>query len=232
MAEIIGELQELRELLATELGQNRIDPSLLSVVRAERDSLREALEAEKKRSGESVKKMDRLNHELMESRRQCELLQERIEGLQSQVSEKEILQRRVDELSSKLRNVPSSGSAHNTASSGELEIERKRRVKAEQELDIYRRQGKTSEERMTANAKRVAVALAQHCLELSDELNRLRGKAVVPAAVIEHKAVAQKSPVVSHAQNVCVVEKQESTKTGNPATGWGVDDDDLFDDMN
>ena len=109
--------------------------------------------------------------------------------------------------------------------SGALEIEKRRRIRAEAELDMYRRQSKQSDSATLANARRVAIALACRCSELADELAEIKGlkpgKDALPKdtikTVIFQDPVPHVSPVASLA----------------PAkTGWDVDDDDLFSVLN
>ena len=105
------------------------------------------------------------------------------------------------------------------ASSGnsELDAEKRRRLRAEAELDAYRRQTKGTDSTTTMNAKRVAITLARHCLELSDELAKLRGTKQAPISV---PADVLKTAIF-----------QPSVPTVSAKSGWDADDDDLFADL-
>ena len=102
-------------------------------------------------------------------------------------------------LRSEITRLKTSGKS--APSSEELEVEKRRRTKLETELEAYRRQGRPSDPVNAVNARRVAIALAQHCLELSAELAKLRG-------------VQGSSP------DVVIVPQLGA------GGGWGLDDDD------
>ena len=108
-----------------------------------------------------------------------------------------------------------------TSSSADLDTERRRRVKAETELELHRRQSKQSDNSTVANAKRVAIALACRCAELSDELAGLKGLKVAntpaPPEIIKQIIFQEETkPDPPPALEKPVVVK----------SGWDLDDDD------
>ncbi len=99
--------------------------------------------------------------------------------------------------------------------SKELEVERRRRIKAEQELEILRKQGaKTPDEQVAANARRVAIVLAQRCAELCEELERVRDTS------------KQETPSIETSVLKPVDKSSEKLQVQAVKAGWGLDDDD------
>jgi chromosome segregation ATPase len=119
------------------------------------------------------------------------------------------------------------------ASYAELDNERRRRIRAEEELSAYRRQSKCNNSEN--NAKRIAISLARHCVELTQELERLRrgDPAAIPhearqdalKAIIFPKEATPKAHVMAQPAKAPVPVS---------AKGWGTldDDDDLFSALN
>ena len=192
MDEIKSDLNHLTQLLCEELGHERRPVHL---------------------SCDSCKS---LRHELEGSQKLNTNLQERIRGLEKQVNHSQQLKSENDALRSQLAHTQGHPSYQSVV--GELAIEKQRRLKAEQELEIYRKQGKTSEEKAAANAKRVAIALAHHCVELSSELERLRAT----NSRDSHLRDSGKKVLDPILKNVDVKAK---------ASGWDIDDD-IFDESN
>ncbi len=160
-------------------------------------------------------------------RRELKHAQEREKVLSSRLRELEkemALSRKLREENESLRKQITSSQNQSSYQSlaGELSIERQRRVKAEQELAVYRKQGKTPEEKIAVNAKRVAVALAQHCLELTEEVRKLKGPL----------------PSTGRSQNETIVISHEpalvvpiAAPASHMNTAWGLDDD-IFNETN
>jgi hypothetical protein len=194
-----SQLEKIRSMLSDELAQVRIDPAS-----TRKDS--------EKKEKELNAQMNQLQIELRDKEIECQSLLSQLK--QAHQQQKDLGERLV--ALERQKHV----SPNQTA---ELDLERKRRIKAEQELDIYRKQGKTTDEKATVNAKRVAVALAQHCLELSEELNKLR-------------QLKPREIQVTKNQQQTAVPKTLDNKPSNKSVGagWGVndDDDDLFGNLN
>jgi chromosome segregation ATPase len=126
------------------------------------------------------------------------------------------------------RQIPTSSQKNvQGVSSVELDTERRRRVKAEQELEMFRKQGKGLDEETANNARRVAIVLAQRCAELSAELERVRAKTggnSIPA----DNTFSNTKPVVQVTKPVATV-PTVAPPAQAAAKGWGLeDDDDLF----
>lgn len=108
-------------------------------------------------------------------------------------------------------------------------VEKQMNSRADEELSAYRKQISKNESVIVANARRVAISLARHCVELSQELHTLK-----------HGGSPETQPDISTDAIKAVIfpniVKQPSPKitlTHVPPeskTGWGQldDDDDLF----
>jgi hypothetical protein len=116
-----------------------------------------------------------------------------------------------------------------TASGPELEEERRRRKIAELELEAYKKQhAKAPDAVIAANARRVAISLARHCVELSAELNKYRTGTVNSQLVSLEEIKAALVPKTTPR----VIPVDPALKV--PTSGWGnvQDDDDLFSALN
>lgn len=160
-----------------------------------------------------------LTHELAEEQKKLRQSVERVSHLEKQV----LLNRELKEenISLKKQLVRDTDNPSYQSVVGELAIEKQRRIRAEQELEIYRKQGKTTDEKVAANAKRVAIALAQHCLELSHELQKIR----------ESKRETDDNRVEPHEAARNLESSLEPPASLPKVAGWGIDDD-IFDESN
>lgn len=195
-------------------------------VRLELDELGRMLQRELSHERKPVKEdcavCSRLRHELDIAHKSSKTHLERIHELEKQVQ----VNRKLMEENESLKKQPVRDIEQPSYESiaGELAIEKQRRLRAEQELAMHRKQGKTNDEKLAANAKRVAMALAQHCLELSQELEKLRqtsGRCEPSASRHSDKLKQAYAPEV-------ITQPAGSGQNGN---GWGMDDD-IFDDPN
>jgi septal ring factor EnvC (AmiA/AmiB activator) len=101
----------------------------------------------------------------------------------------------------------------------ELAKERKLRKKAESEVELYRRQSKPIDGNALNNSRRVAIALASHCFQMSQELSLLKG-ARDPSKLEWAELFPEPNP-------------REDTPTSIPAVaiGWDTGEDDLFESL-
>jgi Xaa-Pro aminopeptidase len=162
-----------------------------------------------------------LQNQLEDAQKKNQSLSSRVQELDKQLSLSRKIREENDSLKTQLNQKQEQGSYQSLT--GELSIEKQRRIKAEQELAIYRKQGKTSDEKIAVNAKRVAVALAQHCLELTEEIRKLKG-GVGRVDPSPHNNVH-----VSHDSVAQLVAGSDPTSLKIAA--WGLDDD-IFDEQN
>ena len=202
------EIEELEKLLRDELSHARIDPVKISEEIAE---LRQEVES----AGNLI---DSLKQDLAAEHKRNEDLRKQIESLN-----KEYVTRKIVEKSCRL------GKGRTAVSGPELEEERRRRKIAEMELEAYKKQhAKAPDAVIAANARRVAITLARHCVELNNELNKYRTGTLnsPPVSLEEIKAalVPKSTPAVKPVAPALKV----------PTSGWGSahDDDDLFSALN
>lgn len=190
-----SQLDAMQNLLYTELQHERLDVEQLSVTsQREIERLKGLLDKERSNSVASTRLIEKLT------------------------KENEKLNTHVRELEISISQQSKQAMITHPASSKELDIEKRKRIKAEQELDIFRRQSRTLDEQSSANARRVAVVLAQRCAELYEELERMRTSSTnqpqLPVADI---------PLRKEVTSAVTTPQVQAVKTG-----WGLDDDDLF----
>ncbi len=162
----------------------------------------------------------KLNHELTMTRKKVQSNIDRIHDLEKQIAVIRELKEENQSLRKQLVRDADNPSYQSVL--GELTIEKQRRVRAEQELEMYRKQGKTADEKVANNAKRVAIALAKHCLELSHELQKLRDGT--------KRADEQRRPGDPGGTRASAT-SSELASTTQKVAGWGMDDD-IFDEIN
>ena len=202
---ISDELGGLEELLKDELARTRIEPVL-------RDH--EQSDARVKSLSEEI---ETLNADLKNAG-------DLIESLKDEVMHKA---KRNDQLKTQLEEKHKS--PHVSQSSPELDAERRLRLKAEDELDMYRRQSKSSDSASTLNAKRVAISLARHCSELAHEIESLRNGT---GAMSQGELQETLRGVIFQASSPAKLPVSVPPPS-HPKTAWGLeDDDDLFSSLN
>ena len=183
--------------------------------------LREELSHERMPSIRKCEECIKVKHELETARKSCKAHLDRVHDLEKQVAIHKKLKDENDSLKHQLVRDVDQPSYQSVV--GELAIEKQRRIRAEQELEIHRKQGRTADEKLAANAKRVAIALAQHCLELSQELHKLKNVNNARSEAVEDQHV----PAITN------VPGMSTEPLGAPpkVAGWGMDDD-IFDEPN
>ena len=202
---IPDELVALKELLKDELARTRIEPVL-------RDH--EQSDARVKSLSEEI---ETLNADLKNAG-------DLIESLKDEVAHET---KRKDQLKAQLEE--RSKSSHASQLSPELDSERKLRLKAENELEMYRRQSKSSDSASTLNAKRVAISLARHCSELAHEIESLRNGT---GAMSQGELQETLRGVIFQASSPAKLPVSVPPPS-HPKTAWGLeDDDDLFSSLN
>lgn len=224
------EIFGLETLLKAELAQKRVDPFTITCQTC--TDAKHSLNTEKTRNVQLAKEVDSLRGDIESAGDLIESLKDEIRG---ESDKNEQLCRRIEELNKEIQK--RSMRDHSTgslASSADLDTERRKRMKAEAQLEMYRKQTKGSEQQGVSNAKRIAIALASHCLELSREVAKLRGDAKdsAPASetlkyIIFHDQVSP-PPVPT----IRPSPKVSAPKPPIQASGWNLDDDDLFDALN
>ena len=227
MEKLKREIEDLEVALREELSHTRIRPSRGS------EDIQNQLAVEKNRNYSLTQEMDLLKEDLENAANLIESLKDEISHESRKNDE---LKKQIDNLNKELAKTRVSGasSASGAATSSEFELERKRRQMVEMELEAYRRQTKNADNNIQiANARRVAISLARHCVQLSQELGFLRNGHTTNLPKISKedlKAVlAPKETPKPVAPSVVQATQQKPLAV--PKSGWGnadEDDEDLF----
>lgn len=224
------EIFSLATLLKAELDQKRVDPYPITCQTC--TDAKHSLNTEKTRNVQLVKQVDSLRGDIQSAGDLIESLKDEIRG---ESDKNEQLRRRIDELNKELQKRPTRDPSTGTfASSVDLDTERRKRMKVEAELEMYRKQTKGSEPQGVLNAKRIAIALASHCLELSREVAELRGDATdsAPASETLKNFIFHNQVSAPPVPTIRPSPKVSAPKPPVKASGWDLDDDDLFDALN
>jgi predicted RND superfamily exporter protein len=230
MEKLKRDIEDLEAALREELSRPRIRLS------GEIDHVQRLLAVEKNRNYSLTQEMDILKEDLENAANLIESLKDEIthENKKNEELKKQILN-----LNKELeKNRASSGSSANVVGNHvELESERKRRQMAEMELEAYRRQTKhTDNNQQIANARRVAISLARHCVQLSQELDSLRysqTSSIQKISKEDLKAVLVTKEIPKPASQT-IAQPMQATHLSVPKSGWGnaEEDDDLFSVLN
>ena len=137
--------------------------------------------------------------------------------------ENQRLKQRIESLEKELSSLRSRAPSSLSSSNPDLESERRLRIKIQAELEMYKRQTKSNDVATLANARRVAIALASHCVELSRELADLKGHTGSGSSTLVN------SVQFFHARGSTDIPRESRPITAN--LGWDTADDDLFDSL-
>ena len=158
---------------------------------------------------------------------------EMIESLKAEISRLEVSNQSLSKEVQGLKAEIAKTRAVPAVSTVELEKERMRRVRAEEELSAYRRQSKGNN--VENNAKRIAISLARHCVELAQELERVRrGEPLTGTHEATKDALRSVIFPKDSTPKVHAPAQPPKVAVSVPRKGWGVldDDDDLFSALN
>lgn len=230
MEKLKRDIEDLEAALREELSYPRIRPA------GESDHIHRQLAVEKNRNYSLTQEMDILKGDLENAANLIESLKDEI--THENKKNEELKKRILNPNKEFEKNRASSGSSTNGLGNHvELESERKRRQMAEMELEAYRRQTKhTDNNQQIANARRVAISLARHCVQLSQELESLRysqTSSIPKISKEDLKAVLVTREIPKPASQT-IAQPTQATHLSVPKSGWGNtdEDDDLFSVLN